>query len=91
MQRLIDLLGENKKIFVELSNENLKQKFLQQAEDEGFVINDKMPTTQNAESVMIVHNDYTITCLHGFAAHLHYHTCSKDMCINYCCILNNML
>ena len=73
MQRLIDLLGENEKIFVELSNENLKQKFLQQAEDEGFVINDKMPTTQNAESVMIVHKDYTITYLHGFIAHMEYY------------------
>lgn len=86
MQRLIDLVGENEKIFVELSNENLKQKFLQQAEDEGFVINDKMPTTQKSESVMIVHNNYTITYLRGFVAHLEYYTC-KNTRIGYSSIL----
>lgn len=83
MQRLIDLLGENEKIFVEPSNENLKQKFLQQAEDEGFVINDKMPTTQNAESVMIVHKDYTITYLRGFVAHMQYYNCFDVQKIKY--------
>ena len=47
MQRLIDLLGENEKVFVELNNDNFKAKFMQQAEDEGFVINGKMPTHAN--------------------------------------------
>ena len=83
MQRLIDLVGENEKIFVELSNENLKQKFLQQAEDEGFVINDKMPTTQKAEGVMIVHNNYTITYLRGFVAHLEYYICRDNRKMDY--------
>ena len=78
MKKLMELLGENEKVFVELANENLKQKFLQQAEDEGFVINGRMPTTQKAESVMIVHNDYTITYLRGFVAHLEYYTFRKN-------------
>ena len=79
MQRLIDLLGENEKIFVELSNENLKQKFLQQAEDEGFVVYGKMPTTQKAESVMIVRKDYTIGFLRGFVSHLEYYNSGKKV------------
>ena len=83
MQRLNDLVGESEKIFVELSNENLKQKFLQQAEDEGFVINGKMPTTQKAEGVMIVHNDYTITYLRGFVAHLEFYHGNKDYKVKY--------
>ena len=73
MKKLMELLGENEKVFVELANENLKQKFLQQAKDEGFVINGRMPTTQKAESVMIVHKDYTITYLCGFIAHMEYY------------------
>lgn len=83
MQRLIDLLGENEKIFVELSNENLKRKFMQQAEDEGFVVYGKMPTTQKAESVMIVRKDYTIGFLCGFVAHLQYYNCSDNQKIKY--------
>ena len=87
MQRLIDLLGQNEKVFVELSNENLKCKFLQQAENEGFVVNEKMPTTQKAESVMIVHKNYTITYLRGFIAHLHFYSTIKTI-INFADFVN---
>jgi hypothetical protein len=90
MQRLIDLLGEKEKIFVELSNENLKRKFMQQAEDEGFVVNGKMPTTQNAESVMIIHDDFTLGTLVGMATHMHYHYCPKEMRIDYARYINGL-
>ena len=83
MQKLINLLGENEKIFVELLNDNLKAKFMQQAEDEGFVVNGKMPTTQKAESVMIIHKDYTISYLRGFVAHLQYYNFSKILKIKW--------
>ena len=63
---------------MELANENLKVKFMQQAEDEGVVVNGKMPTTQKAESVMIIHKDYNITSLSGFVAHMQYYCNSNN-------------
>lgn len=89
MQKLIDLVGENEKVFVELSNENLKQKFMQQAEDEGFVVNGKMPTTQTAESVMIIHKDYTVSYLRGFVAHMQYYMSSGGLRFDYRLALSN--
>ena len=67
-----------------------KQKFMQQAEDEGFVYQGKNPTTLQSESVMIIHDDYTLGKLSGFITHMQYHTCPKEMCIDYARYINGL-
>jgi hypothetical protein len=69
LRTLTELLKTNEKVFIRLANDNLKQKFMQQAEDEGFVYHGKKPTKSKAESVMIIHKDYTLGTLVGMATH----------------------
>ena len=73
MRTLTELLKTNDKVFIRLANDNLKQKFMQQAENEGFVYRGKNPTESQAENVMIIHADYTLGTLVGMATHMHYH------------------
>ena len=91
MQKLIDLLGEKDAMFVELANNNLKAKFMQQAEDEGFVINGDMPTKHKAEGVMIIRKDYTIGYLRGFVAHTMYYALRKTDSVDYRRLINNWI
>lgn len=90
MRTLTELLKTKEKVFIRLANDNLKQKFLQQAEDEGFVYQGQNPTTLQAESVMIIHNDYTLGKLVGFATHMHYCTCQKEMRVDYARYINGL-
>ncbi len=67
MQKLIDLTNGEKWVFIHLTNGKAKADFLKQSEAEGFVVNGKLPTQATCEQVMILHNDYTISYLHGWA------------------------
>lgn len=90
MRTLTELLKTNEKVFIRLANDNLKQKFMQQAEDEGFVYLGKNPTESQAESVMIIHDDYTLSKLVGFATHMHYYHCPKEMRVDYARYINGL-
>ena len=90
MRTLTELLKTNEKVFIRLANDNLKRKFMQQAEAEGFVYQGKNPTESQAESVMIIHKDYTLGKLVGFAAHMQYYTCPKEMRIDYARYINGL-
>lgn len=90
MRTLTELLKTNEKVFIYLANDNLKQKFMQQAEDEGFVYQGQNPTTLQSESVMIIHDDYTLGKLSGFITHMQYHTCPKEMHIDYARYINGL-
>jgi len=72
MQRLIDLTKGEKRVFFHLNNPKEMSEFLKQAEAEGFMINGKLPTQCKCESVMILHSDYTISYMHGFAINAAY-------------------
>lgn len=90
MRTLTELLKTNEKVFIRLANDNLKQKFMQQAEDEGFVYHGKKPTKSKAESVMIIHNDYTLGKLIGMATNMQYHYCPKEMRVDYARYINGL-
>ena len=88
MRTLTELIKTNSKVFIRLANDNLGQKFMQQAENEGFVYHGQNPTALHAESIMIIHNDYTLGTLVGMAAHMHYHYCPKEMRVDYARYIN---
>ena len=90
MRTLTELLKTNNKVFIRLANDNLKQKFMQQAEDEGFVYQGQKPTTLQAESIMIIHDDYTLGTLVGMATNMHYHYCPKEMRVDYARYINGL-
>ena len=90
MRTLTELLKTNETVCIRLANDNLKQKFMQQAEAEGFVYRDKNPTESQAESVMIIHADYTLGTLVGMATHMHYHYCPKEMRVDYVRYINGL-
>ncbi len=90
MRTLTELLKTNEKVFIRLANDKLGQKFMQQAESEGFVYLGKNPTENEAESVMIIHDDYTLGKLVGFATHMQYYTCPKEMRVDYARYINGL-
>lgn len=90
MRTLTELLKTNEKVFIRLANDNLKQKFMQQAEGEGFVYQGRNPTALQAESVMIIHDDYALGKLVGFATHMQYYTCPKKMRVDYARYINGL-
>ena len=72
MKRLIDLTKGEKRVFIHLNNAKAMSDFLKQAEDEGFMINGKLPTHCKCESIMILHDDYTISYMHGYVINAAY-------------------
>ena len=65
--KLIDLTKGEKRVFVHLNSAKAMSDFLKQAEAEGFMINGKLPTHCKCENIMILHSDYTISYMHGWA------------------------
>ena len=74
MQKLIDLTKGHERVFIKLNSANAKAAFLKQAEAEGFMLGDKLPTQCRCDSVMIIHSDYTINYCVGMAANWLYHS-----------------
>ncbi|MBQ9228728.1 MAG: hypothetical protein IJ168_07855 [Eubacterium sp.] len=83
MRTLTALLQNDKRVFIYLANDNLKRKFLRQAEDEGFVLHGNDPTKERAADIMIIHRDYTLSHLSGFATMGCYQNCRKEMRVDY--------
>lgn len=74
MQKLIDLTKGKKRVFIELDSEEKKLAFLKQAEEEGFTISGKAPTSCRCDSVMILHPDYTLNYAVGTITTMLYHS-----------------
>ena len=74
MQRLIDLVKGHERVFIELDSEEKILAFLKQAEEEGFTISGKAPTSCRCDSVMILHPDYTINYVVGAVTTMLYHS-----------------
>ncbi|MBE6719178.1 MAG: hypothetical protein E7571_00800 [Ruminococcaceae bacterium] len=82
MKKLIDLTKGEKWVFVRLNNGKSMSDFLKQAEREGFVINCHLPTQCKCDKVMVLHSDYTISYLHGWALTTVY-GCTKAKKVNF--------
>lgn len=74
MQKLIDLTKGQERVFIELDTEEKKLAFLKQAEEKGFTISGKAPTSCRCDSVMIIHPDYTINYVVGAVTTMLYHS-----------------
>lgn len=74
MQRLMDLTKGQERVFIELDTKEKKLAFLKQAEEEGFTISGKAPTSCRCDSVMILHPDYTINYVVGAVTTMLYHS-----------------
>lgn len=63
MRTIKNLVEQNndKKVYVYLANDEIGNKFMQQAESEGIAFNDGVkPTERNYAEIMAVNNDFTI-------------------------------
>jgi len=62
MKTLKELINkDNSKVYVYLANKEIGNKFMQQAEDEGFTFNDgAKPTSRCYAEIMAVNSNYTI-------------------------------
>lgn len=62
MRTIKDLVNQNNdKVYVYLANDEIGNKFMQQAEDEGFTFNDgAKPTSRCYAEIMAVNDNYTI-------------------------------
>ena len=62
MRTIKNLVNQNNgKVYVYLANDEIGNKFMQQAEDEGFIFNDgAKPTSRCYAEIMAVNDNYTI-------------------------------
>lgn len=74
MQRLMDLTKGQERVFIELDTKEKRLAFLKQAEEEGFTIGGKPPTSCHCDSVMILHPDYTMNYVTGAITTMLYHS-----------------
>ena len=63
MRTIKNLVNQNNgKVYVYLANDEIGNKFMQQAEDEGFTFNDgEKPTSRCYAEIMAVNDNYTIS------------------------------
>ena len=72
MRTVLNLLRNDEYVYVYLNGDNVKKRFLQDAEQEGFTVGkDTRPTEIKADSIMVVRPDMTI-CYAGYVGHLCY-------------------
>lgn len=69
IRRIADLFGRRDKIYIYLANKEVGNRFLSDAEKEGFRFGDGIsPTEREPDDVMAIHKDRTI-CYLGWAGH----------------------
>lgn len=73
IRRIADLFGKRDKIYIYLANKEVGNRFLSDAEKEGFRFGDGIsPTEREPDDVMAIHKDRTI-CYLGWAGHLFFY------------------
>lgn len=71
------LLKDDNYTFVRLKGENVRRRFLQEAEREGFTYSDgTKPTETEGDDIMVVHSDMTISCV-GYIGRLAYRNAKR--------------
>ena len=74
MRTVSSLLDSNDRVFVYLASPNLSKLFFRNVEAEGFTFPDgSMPTSGHYTDVIVVHSDWTIRYLTGWAGRMAYH------------------
>lgn len=75
MRKIKDLINLNKKVYIILNNNEIREKFMRDAETEGITFGDGVrPTKRKAEEIMSLQPNGTI-CYVGWAGRL----CFKSM------------
>ncbi len=73
MRTVSNLLSLDGKIFVFLRSGNICERFLKEAEAEGFTFGDgELPTQRERSDIYALHQDWTISYV-GWAGHLAFH------------------
>ena len=72
MKTIIDLINKNEKVYVFLSNDAIREKFMIDAEEQGLSFGDGVkPTQRIADDIMAILPDKTI-CYLGWAGRMFY-------------------
>lgn len=79
MQKIRDLISPDKKVYIILNNEEIRKKFMADAEKEGITFSDGvLPTQRKAEDVMSLQKDGTI-CYLGWAGRICFHSMQENV------------
>lgn len=75
MRTITNLYNEGDTVFIRFENEAIGKRFLQDAENEGFLINGKMPPTKGSPNeVYKLDKNFCIHPISGFATHMFYYS-----------------
>ena len=75
MRTITNLYNEGDTVFIRFENEAIGKRFLQDAENEGFLINGKKPPTKGSPNeVYLLDEDFGIHPISGFAMYMFYYS-----------------
>ncbi len=73
MRTIKELVRNEKKVYIYLSNKAIEYRFMSDAEREGIIFGDGVkPTERQVDDIMALHDDGTI-CFLGWAGRMSYH------------------
>lgn len=75
MRTITNLYNEGDTVFIRFENEAIGKRFLQDAENEGFLINGKKPLTKGSPNeVYLLDKDFGIHPISGFAMYMFFYS-----------------